>query len=79
MTDKEVMQQALDALRGADAIDTDMQDAIYTLYEALEQPEQERQIAEALRRYGLSLVKTATGYDVMQLGPATAHGIKEKP
>jgi hypothetical protein len=37
---RQAAQQALDALRGADAIDTDMQDAIYTLYEALEQPEQ---------------------------------------
>jgi hypothetical protein len=43
MTDlRQAAMQALDALRGADAIDTDMQDAIYTLYEALEQPQQEQ-------------------------------------
>jgi hypothetical protein len=41
MTDlRQAATLALEALRGADAIDTDMQDAIYTLYEALEQPEQ---------------------------------------
>lgn len=33
---------------------------------------QERQIAEALRRHGLALVKKASGYDVIELGPATA-------
>ena len=37
----------------------------------------EQQIAEALRRHGLTLVKTAKGYDVMSLGHITAHGIKE--
>lgn len=36
----------------------------------------EEQIAEALRRHGLTLVKTAKGYDVMSLGHITAHGIK---
>jgi hypothetical protein len=30
------------------------------------------QIAEAARNHGLSLVKTATGYDLMKLGPVTA-------
>ena len=39
----------------------------------------EQQIAEALRRHGLTLVKTAKGYDVMSLGHITAHGIKEQP
>jgi hypothetical protein len=37
----------------------------------------EQQIAEALRRYDLALVKTEKGYEVMKLGPITAHGIKE--
>ena len=37
MTDREVMQQALDALEGADAVDTDMQAAITALRIALEQ------------------------------------------
>lgn len=37
-----------------------------------EPPQQERQIAEALRRRGLTLVKTANGYDVLELGQTTA-------
>ena len=35
----------------------------------------EQQIAEALRRNGLALVKTANGYDVLKLGQITAHKI----
>ncbi len=35
----------------------------------------EQQIAESLRKKGLTLVKTAKGYDVMKLGEITAHGI----
>lgn len=35
----------------------------------------EQQIAEALRRFGLTLVKTAVGYDVMKLGQIIAQGI----
>lgn len=38
----------------------------------------EQQIAEALRRHGLTLVKTAKGYDVMSLGQITAHGITKE-
>ena len=38
----------------------------------------ERQIAEALRKHGFTLVKTATGYDVLKLGPCIAHNIGEK-
>ena len=38
----------------------------------------EQQIAEALRKHGFALVKTATGYDVMKLGPCIAHNIGEK-
>lgn len=37
----------------------------------------EQQIAEALRKHGLALVKTASGYDVMRLGKCVADGIKE--
>lgn len=37
----------------------------------------EQQIAEALRRHGLTLIKTASGYDVLKLGQIDAHGIKE--
>lgn len=33
------------------------------------------EIAEALRRHGLTLVETAKGYDVMRLGEISAHGI----
>lgn len=55
-------------------------EAVTALREAMaEQPAQqepEKQIAEALRRRGLTLVKTAKGYDVMNLGQITAHGIK---
>ena len=36
----------------------------------------EQQIAEALRRHGLTLVKTANGYDVIKLGQIIANGIK---
>ena len=36
------------------------------------------EIAEALRRHGLTLVETAKGYDVMKLGQITAHGIGGK-
>ena len=39
----------------------------------------QQQIAKALQQHGLHLVKTATGYEVMKLGPATAHNIKEQP
>ena len=35
----------------------------------------EQQIAEAMRRHGLVLVKTINGYDVLKLGQITAHGI----
>jgi polyribonucleotide nucleotidyltransferase len=38
MTDKELMQQALSALEGADQIDIDMRDAIVALKARLEQP-----------------------------------------
>lgn len=37
----------------------------------------EQKIAEALRRHGLTLVKTTSGYDVLKLGQIDAHGIKE--
>lgn len=37
----------------------------------------EQQVAEALRIHGLTLVKTASGYEVLKLGQITAHGIKE--
>lgn len=37
----------------------------------------EQQIAKALQRHGLTLVKTASGYGVMKLGECTAHGIKD--
>jgi hypothetical protein len=37
---RQAAMQALEALKGADAIDTDMVEAIYSLHEALEQPEQ---------------------------------------
>ena len=37
-----------------------------------EPPQQERKISEALRRRGLTLVKTANGYDVLELGELTA-------
>jgi hypothetical protein len=37
-----------------------------------EQTDQIQQIAEALRKHGLTLVKTAAGYDVMKLGEITA-------
>ncbi len=43
------------------------------------QPQQEQQIAEALRSHGLTLIKTERGYDVMNLRQITAHGIKEQP
>lgn len=33
------------------------------------------EIAEALRRHGLTLVETANRYHVMRLGEITAHGI----
>ena len=36
----------------------------------------EQQISESLRRHGLTLVKTAAGYDVLKLEQITAHGIK---
>jgi hypothetical protein len=36
------------------------------------------EIAEALRRYGLTLVQTTKGYDVMRLGEISAHGIGGK-
>jgi hypothetical protein len=37
---KAALQQALDAMVGADQIDTDMRDAIYACREALEEPDQ---------------------------------------
>ena len=37
----------------------------------------EQKIAEALRRHGLTLIKTTSGYDVLKLGQIDAHGIKE--
>jgi hypothetical protein len=40
MSHREIMQQALEALWGADALDTDMRDAITALRNALEQPQQ---------------------------------------
>jgi hypothetical protein len=40
MSNREVMQQALEALEGADMIDCDMREAITALREALAQPEQ---------------------------------------
>jgi len=39
----------------------------------------EQRLAEALRQHGLTLIKTANGYDVRKLSPITAHGIKEQP
>lgn len=36
------------------------------------QSDQILQVAEALRKHGLTLVKTAAGYDVMKLGEITA-------
>ena len=48
----------------------------------METPAAQRQplteIAEALRRHGLTLVKTAKGYDVLRLGEISGHGIKEQ-
>lgn len=38
----------------------------------------EQKIAEALRQYGITVVKTETGYKVMSLGQITAHGIGAK-
>lgn len=34
------------------------------------------EVAKGLRRYGLTLVKTASGYDVLSLRDVAAHGIK---
>ncbi len=45
------------------------------LYAAPPQRQPLTEIAEALRRHGLTLVKTAKGYDVMRLGEISAHGI----
>lgn len=39
----------------------------------------ELHVAEALRRHGLTLVKTAAGYDVMKLGEITAQSEKKSP
>jgi hypothetical protein len=39
----------------------------------------EVQIAEALRKHGLTLVKTAAGYDVKNLGEITAQSQKKSP
>jgi hypothetical protein len=42
-------------------------------------PEQDiRQISEAARHHGLTLVKTAKGYDFMKLGEVKAHNIGAK-
>ena len=48
---------------------------IVALYTAPPQRQPLTEIAEALRRHGLTLVETAKGYDVMKLGQITAHGI----
>jgi hypothetical protein len=39
----------------------------------------ELQVAEALRKHGLTLVKTAAGYDVLKLGEITAQSQKKSP
>jgi hypothetical protein len=39
----------------------------------------ELQISEALRKHGLTLVKTAAGYDVLKLGEITAESQKKSP
>ena len=44
-----------------------------------EQSDQILAIAEALRKHGLTLVKTAAGYDVMNLGVITAQSQKKSP
>lgn len=49
---------------------------LYTSPPASKPLTDEQQIAEALRRHGLMLVKTAAGYDVLKLGQIAAHGIK---
>jgi hypothetical protein len=57
---------------GTLTIDSDRADGTWTpLYTAPPLTE----IAEALRRHGLTLVETAKGYDVMRLGEISAHGI----
>ena len=58
---KELLQQALDALKGADQIDVDMQDAIIAIESAIAQSEQQPEIdldfARAMcRSAGISLV-----------------------
>lgn len=37
-----------------------------------------QKIAEALRRHELTLIRTATGYDVLSLNQLDAHSIKEQ-
>ena len=49
---------------------------LYTSPPASKPLTDEQKIAEALRRHGLTLVKTAAGYDVLKLGQIAAHGIK---
>ena len=52
-------------------------DSLFTHPQA-SKPMTERKIAEALKRHGLTLVKTSTGYDVMKLGECVAHNIMGK-
>jgi hypothetical protein len=55
-------------------------EALYTSPPAQRKPlTDEQQIAEALRVQGMTLVKTASGYEVLKLGQITAHNIKEQP
>lgn len=50
--------------------------ALYTHPHPPRQPlTDEQQIAEAMRRHGLVLVKTVNGYDVLELGQITTHKI----
>lgn len=53
-------------------------EAYYTRPQAREPLTDEQQIAEALRRHGLTLIKTASGYDALKLSQIDAHGIKEQ-
>ena len=83
MTDRELMQQALDALEdacggrcNAENNPCWQRDVANALRERLAQPEQDEvlKIAEALRQIGLTLVRTGSGFRVMDLGKIEAKG-----